>query len=226
MATSKCRPEIRSWSKSVRGHLHHGLGRAAVHAFAKQLQQVARLGRGVGRGKDSACRVILDGTGEDGLAPAMAQHRLKQKCGGRLAVGSGDTAEFELRFGMSEEICRNGSERTPPVGYFDRSDVWIGGCGGEASGGVSNDGARALRDRLGNVAIAVGGAAAKGDEERAFAHSPRVILDARTPQDLGPARLLRSTSRKTRSSSTFVVAFIVMDKAFSWGCYAWRSEAL
>ena len=51
---------------------------------------------------------------------------------------------------------------------------------------ISNDGSRALGDRLRNIAIPVGRAPAKGDKERAFAHSPRVILDAGT-QDLGPS---------------------------------------
>ncbi len=53
------------------------------------------------------------------------------------------------------------------------------GCSSEAGGGIGDDGSRTLSDRLRNVAIAVRRAAAKGDKERAFAHSPRVILDAR-----------------------------------------------
>ncbi len=52
----------------------------------------------------------------------MTQHRLEQKCRRRLAVGSGDAAEFELRFGMGEEICRNGSECTPAMRHFDHRD--------------------------------------------------------------------------------------------------------
>ena len=131
------------------------------------------------RGKDSACSVVLDGAGKHGFAAAVTQHRLEQKCRCRLAVGSGDAAEFELRFGMSEEICSDGSQRTPPMRDFHHRDGRIRGCGGEACRGIGNDGSSTLGDCLRQVSIAIRRAPAKGDKERAVTDSPRVILDAR-----------------------------------------------
>src|SRR5580700_1703447 len=97
----------------------------------------------------------------------MSQHRLEQKCRCRLAVGSGYTAEFEPLFGVGEEICRNGSQGAPSMRHLDRGYRGIRGRSGEAGGGVSDDGSRTLRDRLRDIAIAIGSAAAKGDKERA-----------------------------------------------------------
>src|ERR1700733_7575649 len=94
---------------------------------------------------DSARGVILDGAGQYGCAALMAQHCFEQKCRGRLAIGSGDTAEFELLFGVSEEICRKSGQRAAPMRHLDHGYSRIGGCGGEAVGGVSDEGARALR---------------------------------------------------------------------------------
>src|SRR5271154_532709 len=102
----------------------------------------------------------------------MSQHRLEQKCRRRLAVGSGYTTEFEPLFGVSEEICRNGSQRAPSMRHLDRGYSRILGRSGEAGGGVSDDGSRTLRDRLRDVTIAIRSAAAKGDKERAVDHPP------------------------------------------------------
>ncbi len=63
--------------------------------------------------------MVLDGPGEDGFAALMAQHRFQQKCCRRFAVGSGDAAELELGFGMSEEICGNRGERRAALRHFD-----------------------------------------------------------------------------------------------------------
>ena len=164
--------------ESMRGNLHDRLGRAAVHTFAKQLQQVTRLWCGVGGRKDSTGGVVFNGAGEDSFAPAMTQHRFEQKCRRRLPVGSSDAAEFELRFRMGEEIGGDGCECAPAMCHFDHRDIGMRDCSSEPGGRISDDGARTLSDCLRNIVIAVRRATTKGDKERAFAHSPRVILDA------------------------------------------------
>src|ERR1700759_2602403 len=52
-------------------------------------------------------------------------------------------------------------------------------CRGKASGGVGDDDAGALGNCLRHETVAIRRASAKGNKERAFADSPRVILDAR-----------------------------------------------
>jgi hypothetical protein len=69
--------------------------------------------------------VILDGPGEDGSAPAVAQHRFEKKCRGRLPVGSGDAAQLELRFGMSKKIRSDRSKGTAAMGYFDHRQIRV-----------------------------------------------------------------------------------------------------
>src|ERR1700760_1078128 len=51
-------------------------------------------------------------------------------------------------------------------------------CSGKARGGIGNDGVGALRDCLWQEAVAIGRASAKGDKDRAFADSPRIVFDA------------------------------------------------
>src|ERR1700678_3044101 len=104
---------------------------------------------------DSACGVILDGAGQYGCAALMAQHCFEQKCCCCFTVGSGYTAEFELLFGVSEEICRKSGQRAAPMRHLDHGYRRISRRGGEAGGGVSDDGSRALRDRLRDIAIAI-----------------------------------------------------------------------
>ena len=62
------------------------------------------------------------------LRPQMTQHRFQQKCRRGLAVGSSYATEFELRFGMGEEICGDGSECAPAMCHFDDSDGRIRGA--------------------------------------------------------------------------------------------------
>src|SRR6266481_4965693 len=50
-------------------------------------------------------------------------------------------------------------------------------CRGKARGGIGNDGLRALSHYLWQEPVAIRRASAKGDKERAFADSPRVVLD-------------------------------------------------
>src|SRR5450631_30880 len=52
-------------------------------------------------------------------------------------------------------------------------------CRGKARGGIGNDGLGALGNCLWHEPVAIRRASAKGDKERAFADSPRVVLDAR-----------------------------------------------
>jgi hypothetical protein len=52
------------------------------------------------------------------------------------------------------------------------------GCGGEARSRIGDDGASTLFDCLRNIAIAVGRASAKGDKERPFAYTARIVFDA------------------------------------------------
>ena len=155
----------------------------------------------MGRGKDSARGVVLDGTGQHSFAALMTEHRLQQKCRGRLAVGSGYAAEFKLLFGVGEEICGNSSQRAPSMRHLDYSYFRIRGCGGEAGSGVSDNGSRTLCDRLRDIAIAIRGAAAKSDKERAVA-TRRESYSTPITAGLGPARRMRSTPRKTLLSST------------------------
>ncbi len=181
--------------EGVRGDLHDGLGCAAVYAFAKQLQQIARFGSGVRRGKHSACSVILDGAGEDGFAPAVAQHGFEKKCRRCLAVGSGDAAQFELRLRVSEKVLRDGREGAPAMDYCRHSNTRVRCRGSKTGGGIRHDGSSALGDGLRQVAIAIGGAPAKSDKEGAIVHATRIILDARdirvatgTPNEINTAQ--------------------------------------
>jgi hypothetical protein len=146
--------------------------------------------------------MVLDGSGQDSRAPLVAQHRLQQECRGCLAVGAGDAAEFELRFGMLEEIRGDDGQRAPPMRHFDHGQRRICGSGGEARGGVSDDGSRTLGDRLRNVAIAVCRASAKGDKERTVAHPAGIVLDAHHRRDRA-----RSPNEIDSAQSGFQVHF-------------------
>ena len=54
--------------EGVAGNFGDQLGGAAPHAFGHQLEQIARLGRGVQRRAHFAGHVIFDGADEHGLA--------------------------------------------------------------------------------------------------------------------------------------------------------------
>ena len=71
------------------------------------------------------------------------------------------------------------SQRTPSVRYLDDCNGRIPGCSSETLRRISDDGPCSLSERLGNVTITIRRAPAKGDKERAFAYSPRIILNAR-----------------------------------------------
>ena len=145
--------------------------------------------------------MVLDGSRQNRLAPLVAQHRLQQECRGGLAIGAGDAAEFELRFGMREEIRGNGSQCASPMRHFDHGYGRICGGRGEARSGIRDDGSRTLGDGLRNIAIAVGRAPRKATKSEP---SPTRRESYSTPvtAGLGPARRMRSTPRKTTSRST------------------------
>src|SRR5277367_5431894 len=52
------------------------------------------------------------------------------------------------------------------------------GCRGKARGGIGNNGSGTLGNCLGHEPVAICRATAKGNKERAFADSPRVVLNA------------------------------------------------
>ena len=163
----------------VAGNFGDQFGGAAAHAFGHELEEIARLGRGVERGAHFAGDVIFDGADEDGGAGSGVEKRFGEKCGGGFAVGAGDAGGGEAALGMAEEGGRSLGQRAAAVldlqqretGLIDEQMV-------EGGRGVGDDAKRACGEGFVNVAIAVGRAALHGDEDCAGTHAARVVFDA------------------------------------------------
>jgi hypothetical protein len=87
----------------VRGHLHDRLGGAGANAVGEDLEDVARLRRGVRGGTNLAADVVLDGAEQDAGAVDAAQKRFEQEGCCRLAVGAGDAGEGKVALGMAKD---------------------------------------------------------------------------------------------------------------------------
>ncbi len=160
-------------------YFHHRLSGAATHTLSQELEQIARLRGGMRGGEDAASGMIFDCSGKHRLSALRTQHRFEEKRSRGLAVGAGDRAQFHLRFRVTEEVGRQCAQRTTTVLYFNDRQRWVSSCGVKRDGRVSDNGARTLRDCLRNVKITVGGASAKSDKQRAVAHPPGIVFNAR-----------------------------------------------
>ena len=88
-------------------------------AFGHQLEEVARLGRGVDGGTHLAGDVVLDGADEDRVAGGGVEKRFGEEGSGGFAVGAGDAGGGELALGMGEEGGRGLGERAAAVLDFE-----------------------------------------------------------------------------------------------------------
>ncbi len=105
--------------EAMAGDFGDQLGCAARCAFGHQLEQVARLGRGVDGGAHFAGYMIFDGSDQDGSAGGGVEQSFREKCGGGFAVGAGNAGGGELALRMPEEGCRSLGECATAVLDFE-----------------------------------------------------------------------------------------------------------
>ena len=179
----------------MRRHLHHRFGDTAIHALGQKCEQVAGLRRGVRRRTHLIGDAVLDCADQRGGATGSAEQLLQQICGGRLAIGAGDTAELDFSLRMGEDICGDGCERATAMRDFGQCNLERS-IGGRVIGGrgIRDDRNGTPRDSLLDVAIAVGRLAAHRDKKGARHDATRVVLHAAddnvladAPQHIGTA---------------------------------------
>ena len=107
--------------------------------------------------------MIFNSSHKHGFAGSSIEQPFKQKCGGRLAVGSRNACDGQFSLRMTEEGSRSLGQRTPTVFNFeDRQARFKHKQVIEPLRGVSDDAQRARGKSLVNVAIAVGRVALHG----------------------------------------------------------------
>ena len=139
----------------------------------------AALGRRMIGGSDLAGDVGLDGAQQNALAADAGEKLFEEKRGCRLAVGSGNTAEFEAALGMAEDCGAHLGESAAAV--LDEGDWQVGSIALKPIEGlrrIRDDRCCALLERCVDEAVAVGRAAAHSDEDIAWANAARVIVHA------------------------------------------------
>ena len=105
--------------EAMAGNFGDELGGSAADAFGHQLEEVARLGRGVDGRADFAGQMIFNCPDENGGARGGVEEGFGEEGGCRLAVGAGDAGGGERALGMAEECSGGLGQRAAAMFDFE-----------------------------------------------------------------------------------------------------------
>ena len=157
----------------VRGHFHGGMRTAALLQLMQHAVQIERLGRCIHCRSHFSRYPIFNGPHQQRGLPGGSQNRVDQESSGGFPIGPRHPRQAQPAIRLSIEVARGQRQRAPSMLHLDPQAAKI-----IRRRKLACHGHRAFIQRGLRKLPAVGSRSRKREEQEAWLHAPRVVLQA------------------------------------------------